>query len=301
MAAAAGHHDFTAQDLRRSCTARIEAQLPADVRRHLHHAINERRSGRAIAGLTLLLALCGWINGGDEGARLAVIGALPQSGPLQAASDTMRRRRDARRLTAAEVPDLFALVHDVCRRAGLRRMPEVYLLPAERAMNAYALGTPDDAVITLTSGLVDGMTRDEVAAIVAHEIAHICNGDAATMALAANLHRTIRFISGAGLVGMAARNGPRQASPLMCLLQAAPAIAELLCLALSRIREFAADAFALDLITDPRTLASALEKLERHHRGGNSFHAPRSDDDVSGYLHSHPSTHQRVGFVHVLA
>ncbi len=301
MAAAAGQHDFTTQDLRRSCTAWIEAQLPADVRRHLHHAINERRSGRAISGLTLLLALCGWINGGDEGARLAVIGALPQSGPLQAASETMRRRRDARRLTPAEAPDLFALVHDVCRRAGLRRMPQVYVLPRERAMNAYALGSPDDAVITLTAGLIDGMTRDEVAAIVAHEIAHICNGDAATMALAASLHRTIRFISGAGLVGMAGRNGPWHVSPLRSLLQAAPVISELLCLALSRIRELAADAFALDLISEPRTLASALEKLERHHSGGNSHYAHGRDDDVTAYLRSHPTTHQRVGFVHVLA
>lgn len=300
LAAELGEHAFTAQDLRKSCSTWIEAQLPSDLRRLLHRAVNERRSGRAVAGLTVLLALCGWISGGDEGARLAVIGALPASGP-PSTGETMRRRRDARRLYAAEAPDLFALVHGICRRAGLRRMPEVYLLPGERTMNAYALGTPDDAVVTLTSGLLNGLTRDEVAAIVAHEIAHICNGDASTMALAAGLHRSIRFVATAGLMTLNGHRGPVSAAPLACLLQAAPAIAELLCLALSRIRELAADAFALDLIADPRTLAVALEKLERHHRGVGRFPSPGADDDLTAYLRSHPTTDQRVSFVHVLA
>ncbi|MEI9899361.1 MAG: M48 family metalloprotease [Hyphomicrobium sp.] len=301
LAADAGQHAFTAHDLGRSCTAWIEAQLPVDVRRSLHHAINERRSGRAIAGLTVLLALCGWINGGDEGARLAVIGAMPQPNRAHAPQGAMLGRRDARRLSAAEAPELIALVHAICRRAGLRRMPQVYLLPAERSMNAYALGTPDEAVITLTGGLLHGMSRDEVAAIIAHEIAHIRNGDAATMALAAGLNRTIRLVSAAGLSAMAARPWSSPALPLMGLLQAAPAIAELLCLALSRIRELAADAFALDLISDPATLASALEKLERHHIGADPSTAFAADDAVTGYLRSHPSTDQRVSFVHVLA
>jgi heat shock protein HtpX len=297
-----GQHAFTAQDLRQSCTAWIEAQLPADTRRWLHHAVNERRSGRAIAGLTLLLALCGWITGGDEGAKLAVVGALPASRGPQASRDAMRRRGDALRLWPADAPELFDHMHGVCRRAGLRHMPDVYLLPAERSMNAYALGTPDDAVITLTGGLLAGMTRNEVTAIIAHEIAHICNNDASTMALAAELHRSVRLVSAAGLAAMAARTQMPLPLPLLArLLQTAPAISELLCLALSRIRELAADAVALDLISDPRALASALKKLEHHHRSLGRASAFPADDDLTGYLRSHPSTDQRVGFLHVLA
>jgi heat shock protein HtpX len=298
LAAEVGQRAFTAQDLRTSCAAWIDAQLPVDVRRHLHRAVNERRSGRAVAGLTLLLALCGWINAGDDGARSAVIAALPQ-GSGSGSSETMRRRGDARRLYPADAPELIALVHDICRRAGLRRMPEVYVLPGERSMNAYALGTPDDAAITLTAGLLDGMTRDEVAAIVAHEIAHICNGDAATMAIAAGLHRAIRLVSTMSLVAGGRRGA--SAPGLIWLLQAAPALAELLCLSLSRIRELAADAFALDLIADARTLATALEKLERHHRGAEFAPSIRIDGDLTAYLLSHPPTDQRVSFVHVLA
>lgn len=301
LAAEVGQRAFTAQDLRRSCASWIEAQLPVEVRRQLHRAVNERRSGRAIAGLTLLLALCGWIGGGEQGAREAVIGALPSPGSAPGSGGSMRHRRDAQRIHAVDAPHLVALVHGICRRAGLRRMPEIYVLPGEHGMNAYALGTPDDAAITLTSGLLHGMTRDEVAAIVAHEIAHICNGDAATMALAANLQRSVRLISAMSLAVAERRSVLAMPSPLIWLLQAAPAIAELLCLGLSRIRELAADAFALDLIADPRTLATALEKLERHHRGDAFASRVGTDNDLATYLLSHPPTDQRVGFVRVLA
>lgn len=227
---------------------------------------------------------------------------MPELAAALAPSEAMRRRHDARRLHPADAPELFAVVYDVCRRAGLRRMPQVYLLPGEHAMNAFALGSPDDPVITLTRGLLDGMTRSEVAAIIAHEIAHICNGDASIMALAGGLHRSIRLVSAASLAGMPRRMAVApETATLIWLLQAAPAIAELLCLALSRIRELAADAFALDLIAEPHTLASALEKLERHHRGLGRSRADAEDGELYGYLHSHPSTDQRVSFVHVLA
>ena len=295
-----GDRAFTAEDLRRSCAAFADAQLPADVRRRLHRAINDRRSGRAIAGLTVLLALCGWISGGDEGARLAIVGALSPNGAGGSAGsrETLRHRRDARRLHAGEALELFAVVHEICRRAGMRRTPELYVLTGERTMNAYALGTPDDAVITLTSGLLQGMTKGEVAAIVAHEIAHICNGDASTMTVAANLQRAIAIVAAASLASTGRRGVP---ASLLSLLHAAPAIAELLCLGLSRIRELAADAFALDLIENPGALASALEKLEHHHMGRATGPRFEFEGDASAYLRTHPSTGQRLSFVHILA
>ncbi|CAN1722109.1 heat shock protein HtpX [Hyphomicrobium sp. 1Nfss2.1] len=295
-----GDRAFTAEDLRRSCAAFADAQLPADVRRRLHRAINDRRSGRAIAGLTVLLALCGWISGGDEGARLAVAGALTPGGAGGGAGTraALRQRRDARRLHAGEALELFAVVHEICRRAGMRRVPDIYVLAGERAMNAYALGTADDAVITLTSGLLQGMTKDEVAAIVAHEIAHICNGDASTMTIAGNLQRAIGIVAAASI----ASGGRRGVSvSLLSLLHAVPAIAELLCLGLSRMRELAADAFALDLIPNPGALASALEKLEHHHMGGVTGPRFELEGDATAYLRTHPSTVQRLSFVHILA
>jgi heat shock protein HtpX len=289
---------LTSHELQRACSAWLDTQLPSNARRQIHHEINAAQSGRFIAGLTTLLALCGWIDGGDEGARRAVVNAVPP--PQGSTRETMRRRHDARLLHPFEAPELFAVVHAISRRARLVRMPEIYVLPAESSMNAYALGSSNDAVVTLTAGLLRGMTIDEVAAIVAHEIAHISSNDASTMAFSASLQRAVGIASLAGLATLARRRTPL-AAPLMWLLESAPVIAELLCLGLSRIRELAADALALDLIADCQPLASALEKLERHHRQTHPLPLYAADDDVSSYLRSHPTTDQRVRLLRGLA
>lgn len=301
-AAHAGRHAFTTQDLRHACSAWAAAQLPVDARRRLHRAVNEARAGRSIAGLTLLLALCGWVDGGEEGAKAAVLSGLAPSRRPDTSQETMRRRPDARRLHPAEAPWLFGLAYVICRRAGLMSMPQLYVLPGDRSMNAYALGTPEDAVITLTDGLLHGMTPDEVAAIMAHEIAHICNDDAATMQLAASLNGAIRVASLSGLLALPGRaTRPPLVTALASLLQSAPAIADLLCLGLSRIREIAADALALELIAEPGALAAALEKLEQHHGGASAVPFAADDEHPVSYLRSHPATRLRVDFVRRLA
>jgi len=112
-------------------------------------------------------------------------------------------------------------------------------------MNAYALGGPEGAAIILTEGLIRRMTRDEVAGILAHEVAHIRNNDAWTMSWAAALHRSIEWTSSTGLALLRAQHsGAQDSRPLAALLRAAPSIAQLLRLALSRTRELDADATA---------------------------------------------------------
>ena len=105
----------------------------------------------------------------------------------------------------AQVPELFAILTRVCGRAGLARVPELYCLPAPSDMNAYALGGPERSAIVLTEGLLRGMTREEIAGILAHEVAHIRNNDTWTMSWAAALHRAkeVRLIYGsnAGFTG----------------------------------------------------------------------------------------------------
>jgi heat shock protein HtpX len=147
--------------------------------------------------------------------------------------------------------------------------------------------------------LLRGMTQDEVAAILAHEIAHIAYDDGSTMILAGSLQRAIRCAAWWGQRG--ASMPLQQGSVAAWVLSSAPAIGELLCLALSRIREYAADALALELIAEPRVLASALEKLERHHRWANGLAMEACVTPDLSYLHSHPSTAQRVSFVRSLS
>ena len=142
-------------------------------------------SALAIAAMTLLLAVCGWIVGGTEGVHRALAGSAPRQDGSPISRETMHRWFGARLLSPAELPELFNLLANVCGRAGLSRLPDLYCLAAPGDMNAYALGGPEGAAIVLTEGLLRGMTRDEVAGILAHEVAHIRNNDAWTMGWAA--------------------------------------------------------------------------------------------------------------------
>src|SRR5437660_10687427 len=218
--------------------------------------------------MTLLLAVCGWIVDGTEGVHRALApSALRPNGPA-ISRETIFRWFGARLLLPAELPELFNTLLDVCNRARLSRLPDIYCLPGPGDMNAYALGGPEGAAIILTEGLLRRMTRDEIAGILAHEVAHIRNNDAWTMSWAAALHRSIEWTSLRGLALLRAQHGGAPDSrPLAALLRAAPSIAQLLRLALSRTRELDADATALELTGDWRALIAALDKLERHHAG----------------------------------
>jgi heat shock protein HtpX len=271
------------------------------LRRSAHQTANHRSSALAIAGMTLLLALCGWIVGGTEGVNQALTGGAPRPNGPAIARETIFRWFGARLLRPAELPELFGILAAVCSRAGLSRLPDIYCLPAPGDMNAYALGGPEGAAIVLTEGLLRRMTRDEIAGILAHEVAHIRNNDIWTMSWAAALHRAIEWTSLTGLVLLRAqRSGMAANRPLAALLSAAPSIAELLRLALSRSRELDADATALELTGDGQALIAALDKLERHHAG---FPTPvaAAEHGPMRLFRSHPATSERVGALLSLA
>jgi len=253
----------------------------------------------AIAAMTLLLAVCGWIVDGTEGVHRALArSALRPNGPA-ISRETIFRWFGARLLLPAELPELFNTLIDVCNRARLSRLPDIYCLPGTGDMNAYALGGPEGAAIILTEGLLRRMTRDEVAGILAHEVAHIRNNDAWTMSWAAALHRSIEWTSLTGLALLRAQHsGTPDSRPLAALLRAAPSIAQLLRLALSRTRELDADATALELTGDSQALIAALDKLERHHA---VLSATACEDGPMRLLRSHPATSERVGALLSLA
>jgi heat shock protein HtpX len=257
---------------------------------------NERRSGRVMAGMVLLLALCGWIHAGEDGVRRAVSEGTPSDESISISPEFMRRRFGARPLRPHEMPALFLILIDICRRASLARLPEVYLIPAPHSMNAYALGGPEGSTITVTEGLLRGMTLSEIAGILAHEVAHIRNNDGWAMRWAAALQRAIAQASLAGLMSLQTRYGcaATRDRPLAILLGWASVIGQLLYLALSRIRELDADAFALELIDDAQALVAALHKLERHHMRSSFASAVALQDNLLGLLHSHPETWERV-------
>lgn len=229
----------------------------------------------------------------------ALLGSMPRPDETVISRESMYRWFGARLLSPAEVPDLFAILTGVCCRAGLTRSPDLYCLPAPRDMNAYALGGPERSAIVLTEGLLRGMTRDEIAGILAHEVAHIRNNDARTMSWATALRRAIDWTSLAGLTLLRSSHhhhgGMASSRPLATLLSAAPTLGQLLGLALSRVRELDADATALELTGDSRALIAALDKLERHHTGSASRPTSAFAHDPMRLLRSHPATSERVG------
>ena len=271
---------------------------PLRHRRHAHQTANHQSSQLAILAMTLLLAVCGWSVGGAEGMQRALLGSTPRLDETIISRENVYHWFGARLLSPAEVPDLFAILAKVCSRAGLVRLPDLYCLPAPRDMNAYALGGPERSAIVLTEGLLRGLTRDEIAGILAHEVAHIRNNDAWTMGWATALRRAIDWTSLAGLAQLRTSHhhgGMTSSRPLAMLLSAAPALGQLLGLALSRVRELDADATALELTGDSRALVAALDKLERHHTGSASSRTSAFMHDPMRLLRSHPATSERVG------
>lgn len=248
--------------------------------------------------MLLLVALCGWLNGGRDGAVAALASGALQDDELELTPGMLERRFGARALRAFEAPLLHQRLREICQRARLARIPELYCLPEPLSMNAYALGGATRSVIVLTQGLLSRMTMDEVSGILAHEVAHIRNNDAWAMSFAAKLQRAMTTASLAAL--MAARGGGWPAGAAV-LLSSAPAIGQLLYQALSRLREFDADALALDLIDDPQSLVAALQKLERFHSGARFPSQAAVADGFSRLLHSHPATSERVSLLARLA
>jgi heat shock protein HtpX len=285
--------------LRNSWGARSDV-LPlrdaARLRRDFHRNANRCSSAWAIGGMVLLLAVCSWIAEGADGARRAIFAGAPRPDGPAISREAMYRWFGARKLGHHEIPGLFHILADVCRRARLPRPPDLYYIAAPTDMNAYALGGPQCAAIVVTEGLLRGMSPDEIAGILAHEVAHIRNNDAWAMGWVTALRRAVEWTSSSALASLRARDGGAAATaPLAALLGAAPAIAQLLVLALSRSRELDADATALELTENLRALVAALDKLERHHAGPAALAAAVVADRSLHLLRSHPTTSERVG------
>jgi len=267
-------------------------------RRLAHQTANHQSSALAILAMMLLLAVCGWIVGGTEGMQRALLESAPRPDSTVISPASMYRWFGARLLSSAEAPELFAMLARVCGRAGLARLPDIYCLPAPRDMNAYALGGPERSAIVVTEGLLRGMTREEIAGILAHEVAHIRNNDTWTMGWATTLRRAIDWTALAGLALLRTHHhhdGMMASRPLTTLLSAAPMLGQLLGLALSRVRELDADATALELTGDSQALIAALDKLERHHTGPAPMPVPAFGYDPMRWFRSHPATSERVG------
>ncbi len=254
-----------------------------------------------IAGMLVLLAALGWSVAGVVGTSILLgFGAVVMTVSQRAAPRMMLAMYRARSLSRQDAPGLHSLVGELSRRAGLARVPRLFWVPSP-IPNAFAVGRRDHALVGVTDGLLRTMAPRELAGVLAHEIAHVHHDDLWVMGLADVLSRTTRLLSLLGQV-LLVLNLPlvmlgRVVVPwtLVLLLIAAPTVSALLQLALSRTREFDADAEAARLTGDPRGLASALARLERQARSTLlRVVLPEAGTTQPSLLRTHPTTEERV-------
>ncbi|MEJ2692120.1 MAG: zinc metalloprotease HtpX [Candidatus Thiodiazotropha sp.] len=268
----------------------------------LQHKI--RNSLHSLLMIVAMGGLCAWLAWFLGGLPLAIYSAaivlfVYRLNPVATPDLAMRIFR-ARPLAPQEAPPLTRLVEKLAQRAGVSRPPRLYYLPSD-LMNAFTAGTPTDAAIAVSDGLLRRLDWRELSGVLAHEMMHIVHQDTRLMAFADLTGRLTGLLSITGQL-LLLINRPLlilgEATlpwlPILLLI-AAPNLSSLVQLALSRSREYEADLGAVELTGDPLGLASALSKLESP-RGSLLarllFPGQRIPDP--SMLRTHPPTEERV-------
>ena len=218
-----------------------------------------------MAGLTALFVALGGMIGGSSGMTVALVMAGVMNFVMYYASSSMvLRMYGARIVDASQAPELYAIVDRLRQRAGLP-MPTVAIAPHEQP-NAFATGrNPEHAVVCVTEGILRLVSRDELEGVLAHELAHVKNHDMLLQTVAATMAGAISNVAHFGLwFGGGRDDDGNGGNPIAALALAllAPIAAMLIQFAISRQREFKADAVGAEISGPPLALAGALEKLD---------------------------------------
>lgn len=233
---------------------------------------NALKTAMLLAGLTALLLVVGRVLGGPGGMTVALIFALGINAISYWFSDKIAlSMTGAREVSPEEAPQLHAIVERVATLAGLPK-PRVYVVDTP-SPNAFATGRdPSHAAVAVTTGLLNLLSRDELEGVLAHEMAHIRNRDTLITTIAATIAGAITYLAQMGqwalmFGGYGGRRDSRDNGlgglEALLMIFLAPLAALLIRLAISRSREFNADATGARITGDPLALADALENLER--------------------------------------
>lgn len=226
--------------------------------------VNAFRTTLLIAALTALFMVVGFIVAGRVGMLLALGFTVVTNAFALWNSDRMvLRLQQAREIGPAHAPGLFAMIAALAERAGIPT-PRVYLIETEQP-NAFATGrNPDHAALAVSRGLLTRLEPREVAAVIAHEMAHIRSRDTLVMTMTATLAGAISMLAQFGLF-FGSRSASNPLGPLGSLVAiiVAPIAAAMVHMAVSRTREYEADREGSEISRDPLALASALEKISR--------------------------------------
>ncbi len=213
-----------------------------------------------LAALTALFGVIGLSLGGFTGMIIALVFAVVTNAFAYWNADRMAlAAHNAQEVTMESAPELVSMVHQLAQNAGLPP-PRVYLVN-ESQPNAFATGrNPANSSVAATTGLLEILTREELAGVMAHELAHIRNRDTLTMTVAATVAGAI-----SSLMNFAAMFGNRRDRPnpiaMILMVILAPMSAAVIQMAISRSREYEADRMGAEICGNPVWLANALEKI----------------------------------------
>lgn len=265
-----------------------------------------------LSALTALFMALGYTLGGSGGAFIALLVAAGMNlFTFWNADKIVLSMHNAREVDAQSAPEFYGLVRDLAQRAGLP-MPRVYLID-EPHPNAFATGRdPEHAAVAATTGLLSMLTREEVAGVMAHELAHVKNRDTLIMTMVATIAGAISMLANFGLFfrGGNQENGHGNIAATLLAVIVAPFAAMIVQMAISRTREYGADAAGAQISGNPRALASALAKIsgkaemipnpvaERNPAAAQLYIVPVH---VSELFSTHPATEKRIAALETMA
>ncbi|MGK9168278.1 zinc metalloprotease HtpX [Inquilinus limosus] len=274
------------------------------------------RTAMLLAALTALFMAAGWLLGGQGGMMIALLVALGMNLFAYWNADKMvLRMHNAHEVDARTAPDFYNLIAQLAEQARLP-MPRVYLIDADQP-NAFATGrNPQNAAVAATTGLLRRLSAEEVAGVMAHELAHVRNRDTLIMTITATIAGALSMLANFGLFfgGGDNRNNPLGFIGVILTVVLAPIAAMLVQMAISRSREYEADRIGAEICGRPLWLASALEKIEAFakridygaaERNPATAHMfiinPLHAHAVDSLFSTHPSTANRVAALRQMA
>lgn len=274
--------------------------------------MNTLKSTLLLVGLMLVLVIVGDRVGGERGMILAFLLSVAMNFSAYFFSDkialAMYRAQPA---TREQLPRAYEVVERLTAKEGLP-MPKIYVLPTE-SPNAFATGrNPQHASVAVTHGILQLLTDEELEGVLAHELGHVKNRDILTSSIAATLAGAITMIARmgywaslfGGYGGRDSRNREGGGLGALLMIILAPIAATLIQLAVSRSREYEADATGAHTTGNPYALASALQKLENYSKrvplqaSPSTAHlfivAPLVGGGIGSLFSTHPPTRERI-------
>ena len=271
--------------------------------------MNVMRTGMLLAFMTALFMGVGFLIGGTGGMMIALVIAAGMNLFSYWNSDKMvLNMHHAVEVDENNAPEYYGIVRDLAERAGLP-MPKVFLIQNDQP-NAFATGrNPQNAAVAASTGLLQRLSPQEVAAVMAHELAHVENRDTLTMTITATLAGAISMLGNFAMFfgGNRENNNPFGFIGVLVAMIVAPFAAMIVQMAISRTREYAADRRGAEICGNPLWLASALNKIargaqaivnedaERNPASAPLFIInPLSGRGADNLFSTHPSTENRI-------